>query len=548
MGTHPIFESDFDCLTEQRQERETKQMATLYYNCQLFTPNEKQPDTYFVVNDSRITERGIKCTNVGEYASKVDLKESLVTPGIGDAHVHVSDLGWARGILDLHQSRSSDTFIKLLREYMASDKWARLKDKVNCLEGLGWWEEDELPPLEEIDAITGDLPCLFHRRCLHIIYMNSAAIELLGLNGDKAEEINPKMAIVRGSDGRASGILREGFDFIKSSNLKYQTKELQKQFILSGLDVCIQAGLTQVQACEEENWLAWKELAESSQIPIRVYLSIFYFSMVNFGGTDNFPNAPNESVGPMLTADRIKLFADGALGASTAALSVNYKNKDHAGMALESIESLTEKVNKLHSLGWRIEIHVIGDASVDAFLGALEACEFTPEQIRPFRHILNHSQMIRADQIPLIKKFGLSCSIQPQFVESDAPWCLDAVPDELHSSLYTWKTFLNEGLMIHGGSDGPVEDILPIEAMRAAIERRDGKGGCFMPEQRLTLTETIELFTKGVAQGVRAEKTLGSLEPGQLADFNVWSGAASFDDYSVDNFTILASYVNGARV
>ena len=69
-----------------------------------------------------------------------------------------------------------------------------------------------------------------------------------------------------------------------------------------------------------------------------------------------------------------------------------------------------------------------------------------------------------------------------------------------------------------------------------------------MPEQCLSLTETIELFTKGVAQGVRAEKTLGSLELGQLADFNVWSGAASFDDYSVDNFTILASYVNGARV
>ena len=41
---------------------------------------------------------------------------------------------------------------------------------------------------------------------------------------------------------------------------------------------------------------------------------------------------------------------------------------------------------------------------------------------RKFRHILNHSQMIRADQIPKIKKYGLSCSIQPQFVESDAPW------------------------------------------------------------------------------------------------------------------------------
>ena len=30
--------------------------------------------------------------------------------------------------------------------------------------------------------------------------------------------------------------------------------------------------------------------------------------------------------------------------------------------------------------------------------------------------------------------------------------------------------------MIHGGSDGPVEEILPIEAMRAAMERRDGSG------------------------------------------------------------------------
>ena len=66
----------------------------------------------------------------------------------------------------------------------------------------------------------------------------------------------------------------------------------------------------QVHACEEENWAAWKELALDGKIPIRVYLSIFYFSMVNFDGTDNFPTGPNENFG-MLTADRIKLFADG---------------------------------------------------------------------------------------------------------------------------------------------------------------------------------------------------------------------------------------------
>ena len=45
------------------------------------------------------------------------------------------------------------------------------------------------------------------------------------------------------------------------------------------------------------------------------------------------------------------------------------KGKDHNGMALESVETLVSKINKLHQKNWRIEIHVIGDRSVDNFLG-----------------------------------------------------------------------------------------------------------------------------------------------------------------------------------
>ena len=48
-----------------------------------------------------------KSVNLNEYSNveKVDLGGKLITPGIGDAHVHVSDIGWARDILDLHESR-----------------------------------------------------------------------------------------------------------------------------------------------------------------------------------------------------------------------------------------------------------------------------------------------------------------------------------------------------------------------------------------------------------------------------------------------------------
>ena len=55
--------------------------------------------------------------------------------------------------------------------------------------------------------------------------------------------------------------------------------------------------------------------------------------------------------------------------------------------------------------------------------------------------------------------------------------------------------------MIHGGSDSPVEEILPLEALEAAIQRKNGKGGVFMPQECLDLSESIKLFSLGVAQG-----------------------------------------------
>ena len=75
---------------------------------------------------------------------------------------------------------------------------------------------------------------------------------------------------------------------------------------------------------KEDNMEAWYGLAKNNEIPMRVYLSIFYHVFEESLKTGTWFPKPNENCG-LLTADRIKLFADGALGASTAALTVNYK-------------------------------------------------------------------------------------------------------------------------------------------------------------------------------------------------------------------------------
>ena len=207
---------------------------------------------------------------------------------------------------------------------------------------------------------------------------------------------------------------------------------------------------------------------------------------------------------------------------------------------------MTRKLKEIMSEGYRAEIHVIGDRAVDITLDGLVKSGFSTDQIRGFRHVLNHSQIIRKDQHQRIIDLGCSCSIQPQFVTSDAPWVYDSVPDELHDALYTWKTFLNLEIPVHGGSDSPVEEILPLEAIDAAIKRCNGKGGIFMPEECLTLQESLSIFTHGVAQGIRLENEIGSLFPDQLADYNIIDG--SLDDTSVGNWKILESYVDGKLV
>ena len=130
----------------------------------------------------------------------------------------------------------------LTKEYLASDLWASVKSTVNCLEGFGWWEEKDLPSLEELDDILGDTPAIFHRRCLHIIYMNSAAIKALELDSPKFEK-KGNVDIIRDKNGKSTGILKEGFEMVRKSYLKNQTLETQKRQILAGLKCCIGKGV-----------------------------------------------------------------------------------------------------------------------------------------------------------------------------------------------------------------------------------------------------------------------------------------------------------------
>jgi len=119
----------------------------------------------------------------------------------------------------------------------------------------------------------------------------------------------------------------------------------------------------------------------------------------------------------------IKLFTDGAIGVTTAALHERYRTADHRGMLLYSDEALTALIAR-YSPEKPMAIHAIGDAAIDQVVSAIEAARpgGVLHEIR-----IEHAQFISEGTARRAKALGLHLSMQPNFSE-DSVMYADRLP------------------------------------------------------------------------------------------------------------------------
>jgi len=109
----------------------------------------------------------------------------------------------------------------------------------------------------------------------------------------------------------------------------------------------------------------------------------------------------------------IKLFADGALGARTAALEDPYKGGGGRGLLLRSDEELREQLADIS--GWQkpVAIHVIGGRAIGQVLDGLE--KLASRGISFPRPRLEHCQFMTRRNAERAKELGTLLSMQPNF-------------------------------------------------------------------------------------------------------------------------------------
>jgi predicted amidohydrolase YtcJ len=114
---------------------------------------------------------------------------------------------------------------------------------------------------------------------------------------------------------------------------------------------------------------------------------------------------------------------------------------------------------------------------------------------------------------------------------------------------YAFKSLFDTGARVCFGSDWPVAPFAPLTGIAAAVLRQtiDGANpGGWMPEQRVTVEQSLIAYTANNAYAGFQEDRLGRLAPGYLADLVVLDqDLLKIDPQKITDTKVLRTVVAG---
>jgi predicted amidohydrolase YtcJ len=452
------------------------------------------------------------------HARVIDGHGHTLLPGLIDAHGHVMELGYARNQADLTGTRSLADALARVKAYAAAHPDAR------WITGGGWnqviWKLGRFPTAQELDSVVADRPVWLSRVDGHAGWANTAAMKLAGITGATKDPSGGR--IERDADGQPTGVFVDGATALINARVPAPTAAEMTTALDTALAEMASVGLTGVgdPGIDLATYRLYKRYADAHKLTARVYAMV--------GGTGKDFDVASEH-GPLigyggdfLTVRAVKLYADGALGSRGAAMLQPYSDDPHnRGLLFQPPAELTAMIGKALAKGYQVCVHAIGDRANREVLDSFAAA-YKQHGGENLRNRIEHAQIVSLEDIPRFVPLHLIASMQPTHATSDMNMAEDRIGHERIKGAYAWRRFLDQGTVVAGGSDFPVESPNPFFGLYSAVTRQDHQGqppGGWHPDQAMTLPEALRAFTLDAAYAEHAETTQGSLEPGKWADF-----------------------------
>jgi predicted amidohydrolase YtcJ len=491
----------------------------------------------------------------------IDLKGAFAVPGFNDAHVHIDSTGALLvgvNLLDVHEPGAFTARIReaagrlpkgawITRgEWGAYEQWAAGSSGGSASASKGPFT----PTRDLVDAVTPEHPVFVNRFDRSMYLANSVALKLAGIND--ATPNPPNGEIVKDAAGRPTGVLKgAAADLVRRAipPIPFEQRLTQVRAVLKEAR---EGGVTTMQdLTSAEQLRAYQELQRRGELTARILLRPTLDHVTHtaaLGISRGFGDEWLRYIG-------YKAWVDGIMGSSGAMFFEPYthdpKNKgllrdimrpegqEGAAMSMTAAQHYTDfppgNLEKLLEqaipTGIPPHVHAIGDKGNRILLDVYEKL-LTKHGLtnRDHRWRVIHAQVVHPDDFARFGRLKLVAEINPYHVSDDMRWMEERIGAERSRGAYAFRKLKDAGAVLIFGSDSPGTNaaryfLNPVYGLYAAISRQTLTGepnSGWFPDQRLTIEEAIEAYTKGPAWASFEEATKGVLAPGMFADISVF--------------------------
>lgn len=477
------------------------------------------------VDDGRIVHVGDRAGAEalrGPETRVIELRGAALFPGFTDAHAHLRGIGEREMTLNLDAARS-------LAEAMAAlGAWAGTHPDTPVIWGRGWiethWPEGRMPTRADLDAAAPGRAVALVRADGHALVASTAALALAGVTGATEAPFGGEIVT---EDGEPTGLLIDAAMGLMEPLRPPADPARTREAYRLGAALYAARGWTGLHnmSAPIEDVPVMTALAAEGVLPLRVYNAV-----TPEGAEALLATGPRVEADGRVITRAVKVYADGALGSRGAALFAPYADAPHTTGLVQLREA---EIMPLYEAalrrGVQISTHAIGDRGnalvLDWYARAFAAVP-PDERAEPEpRFRIEHAQVVRPDEIVRFVELGVIPSMQPSHAIGDLHFAPARLGDDRLDGAYAWRSFVEAGAVVPGGSDAPVEVGDPRIEFYAAAGRRDlsgFQGPDWRAQQALDRQTALHMFTLWPAVASFREHELGSITVGKRADFTVF--------------------------
>lgn len=525
----------------------------VFFNGKVYTVDETNPWAEAIhIRDGVIQFIGDDAdaqANASEDAELIDLKGIFVMPGIHDVHMHPLEASSENFHFTVNGSETDP-------EVYANDVDKAIRNNPGTGWILGWGHEFETvleatrSPKMILDDVAPNRPVAIMEQTSHSVWCNSKALELMGIDRNSTNPIGG--IIMRESDGEPSGILvdnagnllidmalpadasREENDYL--GLIEYALPELAKHGITSFCDARTY--------WKRNHDKTWKRIADEGKLTARVNLGLWaYPTEDDATQIQTLKSLYSFDTNSLLKVNQIKLYADGIIHNTTAALHRDYledyfEQPTNNGLNYFTEQRMADYIAALEGTGFDFHIHALGNRGIHEALNAIEQ-----KGTVNGRHRLTHIEYM--DQVDVSRFAGLNVTADAQVAgdfSQPMNWFgfADLIGPSLSQDVIPLKKLQAANARVTLSSDWDVSTLNPFVGLQHAVTRSP---------QELTLAEAIKAYTLNPAYVMRQETITGSLEVGKEADLIMLNkNPFDIDAEKISTIKVLETYLQGKRV